>query len=88
MGLSGLAIWCLPPPAHTRAITASALRSEKAARLTSCARRDKPLAEGVATAPALVIRPRKERIELPVAETVAALLDGSLPARPSHRAFE
>jgi glycerol-3-phosphate dehydrogenase (NAD(P)+) len=38
-----------------------------------------PLAEGVATAPALVIRARTERIELPVAETVASVLDGSVP---------
>ena len=38
-----------------------------------------PLAEGVPTAPALVIRARNERIELPVAETVASILDGSLP---------
>jgi glycerol-3-phosphate dehydrogenase (NAD(P)+) len=37
-----------------------------------------PLAEGVATAPALVIRAAKEKIELPVAETVACVLDGSL----------
>lgn len=38
-----------------------------------------PLAEGAMTAPALVIRARSEKIELPVAETVASLLDGSLP---------
>jgi len=38
-----------------------------------------PLAEGVATAPALVIRAGKEHIELPVAETVASVLDGTLP---------
>ena len=38
-----------------------------------------PLAEGVATAPALVIRAAKEHIELPVAETVASVLDGTLP---------
>jgi glycerol-3-phosphate dehydrogenase (NAD(P)+) len=38
-----------------------------------------PLAEGVATAPALVIRAAKEKIELPVAETVACVLDGFLP---------
>ena len=37
-----------------------------------------PLAEGVATTPALVIRAAKEKIELPVAETVACVLDGSL----------
>ena len=38
-----------------------------------------PLAEGVETAPALVIRARAEKIELPVAETVASVLNGSLP---------
>ncbi len=38
-----------------------------------------PLAEGVETAPALVTRARAENIELPVAETMASVLDGSLP---------
>jgi glycerol-3-phosphate dehydrogenase (NAD(P)+) len=38
-----------------------------------------PLAEGVETAPALVTRARAEGIELPVAETMASVLDGSLP---------
>jgi glycerol-3-phosphate dehydrogenase (NAD(P)+) len=38
-----------------------------------------PLAEGVETAPALVIRARAEKVELPVAEAVASVLDGSLP---------
>lgn len=37
------------------------------------------LAEGVETAPALVKRARAEGVELPVAEAVAAVLDGSLP---------
>ena len=37
-----------------------------------------PLAEGVATAPALVARARAEKIELPIAEAVAQVLDGSL----------
>jgi glycerol-3-phosphate dehydrogenase (NAD(P)+) len=37
------------------------------------------LAEGVETAPALVKRARDEHVELPVAEAVAAVLDGSLP---------
>ena len=37
------------------------------------------LAEGVETAPALVKRAKAEGIELPVAEAVAAVLDGSLP---------
>lgn len=39
----------------------------------------KPLAEGVETAPALVTRARAEAIELPIAETMARVLDGSLP---------
>ena len=39
----------------------------------------RPLAEGVATAPALVLRARREKIELPVAETVANVLAGTLP---------
>jgi glycerol-3-phosphate dehydrogenase (NAD(P)+) len=37
------------------------------------------LAEGVETAPALVKRARAEGVELPVAEAVAKVLDGSLP---------
>lgn len=38
-----------------------------------------PLAEGVETAPALVARARKHGIEMPIAETIAAVLDGALP---------
>ena len=37
---------------------------------------DRPLAEGVATAPALVTRARRESVEMPIAEAVAALLSG------------
>ena len=37
-----------------------------------------PLAEGVETAPALVVRARAEKIELPVADTVAGVLGGSM----------
>jgi glycerol-3-phosphate dehydrogenase (NAD(P)+) len=40
---------------------------------------DHALAEGVETAPALVRRAKAEGVELPVAEAVAAVLDGSLP---------
>jgi glycerol-3-phosphate dehydrogenase (NAD(P)+) len=39
---------------------------------------DRPLAEGMATAPALVARASRHGIELPVAEAVAQILDGSL----------
>ena len=40
---------------------------------------DQPLAEGVETAPALVTRARAEGVELPIAETMASVLDGTLP---------
>ncbi len=39
----------------------------------------RPLAEGVETAPALVLRARAENIELPIAETMASVLEGQLP---------
>jgi glycerol-3-phosphate dehydrogenase (NAD(P)+) len=39
-----------------------------------------PLAEGFATAPALVARAARQDIELPIAETVATVLSGALPA--------
>lgn len=39
----------------------------------------RPLAEGVETAPALVQRAHAEDIELPIAETMASVLDGKLP---------
>jgi glycerol-3-phosphate dehydrogenase (NAD(P)+) len=41
---------------------------------------DAPLAEGADTAPALLHRARKHAIELPIAETLAALLRGQLTA--------
>ncbi len=37
-----------------------------------------PLAEGVETAPALVARARRHGVELPIAETIAAILAGAL----------
>jgi glycerol-3-phosphate dehydrogenase (NAD(P)+) len=39
----------------------------------------RPLAEGVATAPALVARARAGGVELPIAEAMADLLNGALP---------
>jgi len=38
----------------------------------------RPLAEGVETAPALIARAKTHRIELPIAQAIAAILDGSL----------
>jgi glycerol-3-phosphate dehydrogenase (NAD(P)+) len=38
----------------------------------------RPLAEGVATAPALVARAKRHKIELPIAETTAEILSGAI----------
>src|SRR5262249_1863103 len=38
-----------------------------------------PLAEGVDTAPALVARAPTQKVELPIAEQIAAILGGALP---------
>jgi glycerol-3-phosphate dehydrogenase (NAD(P)+) len=45
----------------------------------SLAAPDHPLAEGLATAPALVARGRAANIELPIAEAMADLIAGVLP---------
>jgi len=39
---------------------------------------DRPLAEGVETAPALIARAKAHKIELPIAQTITAIIDGSL----------
>ena len=39
----------------------------------------RPLAEGVDTAPALVLRAKASGVELPIAEAMADLLSGALP---------
>ena len=45
-----------------------------------------PLAEGVETAPALVARARRHGVELPIAETIVAVLDGAMtPAAALER---
>jgi glycerol-3-phosphate dehydrogenase (NAD(P)+) len=47
--------------------------------LTELRAPDKPLAEGVDTAPALVKRAQKAGVELPIAEAMADLINGTLP---------
>jgi glycerol-3-phosphate dehydrogenase (NAD(P)+) len=41
----------------------------------------RPLAEGAATAPALIARARRHGIELPIAEAVADVLEGTLDVK-------
>jgi glycerol-3-phosphate dehydrogenase (NAD(P)+) len=79
MGLSGLGdlvLTATSPSSRNFRFGVEVGRGRPLAELSAVGQ---PLAEGVATAPALVIRARKEKIELPVAETVASVLDGSLP---------
>lgn len=41
---------------------------------------ERPLAEGIATAPALVARAHRHKVELPIAETMAEILSGKMTA--------
>lgn len=73
MGLSGLGDLVLT------ATSATSRNFSFGRALGSGATPQGALAEGVETAPALVRRALAENVELPVAEAVAAVLDGSLP---------
>jgi glycerol-3-phosphate dehydrogenase (NAD(P)+) len=78
MGLSGLGDLVLTATSPQSRNYRFGVEVGKGRALDELGAPGQPLAEGVATAPALVIRARKEKIELPVAETVASVLDGSL----------
>ncbi|MGA7711940.1 MAG: NAD(P)H-dependent glycerol-3-phosphate dehydrogenase [Rhizomicrobium sp.] len=79
MGLSGLGDLVLTATSPSSRNFRFGVEVGRGRTLAELSAPGQPLAEGVATAPALVIRARKEMIELPVAETVASVLDGSLP---------
>lgn len=76
MGLSGLGDLVLTAMSPTSRNYAAGLALGGGATLASLLAPGKPLAEGIATAPALVAR--AQGIELPIAETMAAILDGTL----------
>jgi len=78
MGLSGLGDLVLTAMSPTSRNYAAGLALGGGASLASLLAPGKPLAEGIATAPALVARARAQGIELPIAETMAAILDGTL----------
>ncbi len=78
MGLSGLGdlvLTAMSPTSRNYAFGFALGRGEDRKGLLAPG---KPLAEGVETAPALVERARRQAIELPIAETMAAILDGTL----------
>jgi len=79
MGLSGLGDLVLTATSITSRNFSFGHALGKGQTLSDLARPGHPLAEGVETAPALAARARAEGVELPIAEAVAAVLDGSLP---------
>ncbi len=78
MGLSGLGDLVLTATSPTSRNFSFGLSLGKGHTRAELDRKGHPLAEGVATAPALVARAKKERIELPIAEAVADVLSGAL----------
>ena len=78
MGLSGLGDLVLTATSPTSRNYTAGLALGHGEPLQSLLAPGKPLAEGIETAPALVARARRQNIELPIAETMAAILDGTL----------
>ena len=78
MGLSGLGdlILTATSPTSRNYAFGLALGAGESRRALMAA--DGPLAEGVHTAPALVQRARKHKIELPIADALAMVLAGRL----------
>jgi len=86
MGLSGLGDLVLTATSPSSRNFAFGQKLGRGAPLTELLAPGSPLAEGVETAPALVARARRHGIEMPIAEAVAAVLDGALaPASALER---
>lgn len=78
MGLSGLGDLVLTATSPTSRNFSFGLAIGQGVTRAGLEAKGHPLAEGVETAPALVARGRQNGIDLPVAETTAAILDGAL----------
>jgi glycerol-3-phosphate dehydrogenase (NAD(P)+) len=78
MGLSGLGDLVLTATSATSRNFAFGVAIGKGATRAELDARGHPLAEGVETAPALVARARRQGVELPIAETTSAILEGTL----------
>ena len=78
MGLSGLGDLVLTATSMSSRNFAFGVQIGKGKTLGSMLLPDQPLAEGAATAPALVARGARHSVELPVAEAVADVLAGKL----------
>lgn len=78
MGLSGLGDLVLTATSHASRNYSFGARLGEGQPLSELRGAGQPLAEGVATAPALVARARRHGIELPVAQMVAEILDARI----------
>lgn len=78
MGLSGLGDLVLTATSTTSRNFAFGVAVGKGSHVADLLQAGHPLAEGVATAPALVARAQRHEVELPIAGTTAAVLDGKL----------
>jgi glycerol-3-phosphate dehydrogenase (NAD(P)+) len=79
MGLSGLGDLVLTATSRSSRNFSFGAELGAGKKLVALCAPGQPLAEGVATAPALVSRAKAMDVELPIAEAVADLLSGALP---------
>jgi glycerol-3-phosphate dehydrogenase (NAD(P)+) len=79
MGLSGLGDLVLTATSPSSRNFSFGIELGKGKSAASLSEARRPLAEGVATAPALVKRAHDAGVELPIAEAMADLLSGALP---------
>ena len=79
MGLSGLGDLVLTATSPSSRNFSFGMALGKGQTVADLCAPDRPLAEGVATAPALVARSKIEGVEMPIAEAMADMLSGSLP---------
>ncbi|HEY4943832.1 MAG TPA: NAD(P)H-dependent glycerol-3-phosphate dehydrogenase [Rhizomicrobium sp.] len=78
MGLSGLGDLVLTASSPSSRNFAFGQKLGRGTPLSELRQAGTPLAEGVETAPALVARAAVHGVELPIAETISAVLDGAL----------
>jgi glycerol-3-phosphate dehydrogenase (NAD(P)+) len=81
MGLSGLGDLVLTATSMSSRNFALGHALGRGTPLATASGEGKPLAEGAATAPALVARARRHGVELPIAEAVADVLKGALDVK-------
>ena len=81
MGLSGLGDLVLTATSMSSRNFALGVALGQGTPLSAASAEGRPLAEGAATAPALVARAKQHGVELPIAEAVADVLKGALDVK-------